>query len=141
MCSTTSSDSVRPPLQSPWWRAHSRSLPGTAISVLHRHTKKELIGSPKSTYFELAAYLGKDDMQLVRSYQYITPQLQERGASYQTFQKVVGKDWNHPLLRKRIRFLEYYKIDEETNEIGENTATNHTDIDTNQTRYRIRRRH
>jgi len=104
------------------------------------HSKKELIGNPKSTYFELAAYLGKDDMQLVRSYQYITPQLLERGASYQTFQKVVGKDWNHPLLRKRIRFLEYYKIKEETNEIAEkNTATNHTDFDTNQTRYRIRR--
>jgi len=71
------------------------------------HSKKELIGTPASTYLELASYMAGPSLQLVREYQYVTPELEV--SKFQRFQQTVGSNnWTHPELKSRIRFEEYY---------------------------------
>ncbi len=74
-----------------------------------RRTKKELIGNPASTYFELAAVLAGPSLKLTREYQYVTPELRNKtGSKLDEFRRSVGSNWTHPELRSRIRFEEYF---------------------------------
>ena len=95
-----------------------------------RHTRKELIGTTKSTYLQLAAYLGKHSEATARMYQYVPPDMLKRVAQavavggpkqrqtqnlrcLERFQTSVGKHWNHPELKARISLEEYYNDGED----------------------------
>ena len=97
--------------------------------------RKELIGTSKSTYLELASYIGVGrnhnynynhdrtsstsasasdgpvpSMQIARMYQYVTPEVKERAGSWQlnVFRTIVGDNWTHPELRAKVRFEDYF---------------------------------
>lgn len=89
-----------------------RYTPGTSgaedFCFLTR-TKKELIGTPVSTYLELAAFLAGPSLELTRLYQYVPSQVSEGyGSKLESFRKSVGANWTNPELRSRIRFEEYF---------------------------------
>jgi hypothetical protein len=71
-----------------------------------KSAQKELIGTSKSTYLALAAYLANDNMTVARMYQYVTPSIP--ATSLGAFRETVGDNWTHPQLQSRIRFEEYY---------------------------------
>ena len=74
------------------------------------HTRKELIGSSKSTYMALAAYLAAPGLERARMYQFVTPRVAHRGggSSLEIFRATVGFNWTHPELRSRVQFEEYF---------------------------------
>ena len=71
-----------------------------------KSARKELIGSSKSTYLELAAYLGGPSVTTVLMYQNVTSR-PSRGTRLDLFRSTVGSNWTHPELRARIRIEEY----------------------------------
>ena len=72
------------------------------------HARKELIGTSKSTYLQLAAFMGGPSMKLARMYQYVTPVVVKRGSDFDIFRTTVGSNWTHPELRARIQFEQYF---------------------------------
>mmetsp|Transcript_37556 Transcript_37556/g.45342 ORF Transcript_37556/g.45342 Transcript_37556/m.45342 type:complete len:264 (+) Transcript_37556:511-1302(+) len=72
------------------------------------HTRKELIGTSRSTFLQLAAYMGVPNMKLARMYQYVTPTVKNKTSSFDRFRFTLGSNWTHPELLARIRIEEYF---------------------------------
>ena len=73
-----------------------------------KNAKKELIGSSKSTFAQMAAYLAGPSLKMARLYQFVTDEL-ANSPELTTLQRQVGQEtWTHPELRSRIRFEEYF---------------------------------
>mmetsp|Transcript_21595 Transcript_21595/g.60282 ORF Transcript_21595/g.60282 Transcript_21595/m.60282 type:complete len:82 (-) Transcript_21595:133-378(-) len=73
-----------------------------------KRARKELVGTAKSSYLQLAAYLGGPSLKLTRMYQYVTPYVEARRRERDIFEKSVGPNWTNPELAARIRFEEYF---------------------------------